>query len=251
MASAQGPARVLHSPMTLRTVGSAAPGLFFDVEAVGGDVLVSGIETATEERGPVEFAVYACDGSWLDTGFQKMQTRSAWTCVMYPKALRLHSNEVELLDDGNIRLQVGGFSPLPLDDTITVQQGQRRGIYIHGREPGAVQFRHPVWDLEWKPGDAVEHGMIARHGEDNPAAIVQYAYSNGIDGHASTCMTSDDDGYIRVYAGTPVWDVTPFSVFDPIEEQDAPDDHDAAAFCGRIIYHALPKSINDDGRRSF
>ena len=42
--------------MTMNTIGTAAPGLFFDVEAVASDILISGLDIATEETAPVEFA---------------------------------------------------------------------------------------------------------------------------------------------------------------------------------------------------
>jgi hypothetical protein len=55
MSSFGGP-QILHSPMTFETCLSAAPGLFFDIEATAADVIVSAIEIATEELEPVEFA---------------------------------------------------------------------------------------------------------------------------------------------------------------------------------------------------
>jgi hypothetical protein len=56
VAAGGGAARQLHCPMTMNTIGTAAPGLFFDVEAVASDILISGLDIATEETAPVEFA---------------------------------------------------------------------------------------------------------------------------------------------------------------------------------------------------
>ena len=86
----------LHCPMTMNTVGTAAPGLFFDVEAVASDIVISGIEIATEETKPVEFAVYSCNhGSWLDAEFARIQTPRAWTCVMQPRYLEVECNPID------------------------------------------------------------------------------------------------------------------------------------------------------------
>jgi hypothetical protein len=86
----------LHCPMTMNTIGTAAPGLFFDVEAVASDIVISGIEIATEEMKPVEFAVYSCNyGSWLDAEFARIQTPRAWTCVMQPRYLEVECNPID------------------------------------------------------------------------------------------------------------------------------------------------------------
>lgn len=86
----------LHCPMTMNTIGTAAPGLFFDVEAVASDIVISGIEIATEETKPVEFAVYSCNnGSWLDAEFARIQTPRAWTCVMQPRYLEVECNPID------------------------------------------------------------------------------------------------------------------------------------------------------------
>ena len=219
--------------MTEGTVGSAAPGLFFDIEATACDIVVSGIEIATEETDPVEFAVYVCERSWLDDTFATIQDAKAWRCVMLPKVLRLENNPLELLDDGNVRLTWGKYSPLPLDETIPISKGRRMGFYIHGRDAGAVVFRHPVWDLAWGFEEAeLHHGMIPEE-EMDECSVVNYRYEKG----HSRCVLTDEDDCIRVYAGTNIWDTQPFSMLNPLTERDEPDEHTAAAFCGVITYH--------------
>ena len=35
-----------------------------------------------------------------------------------PKFLELEQNDIDLLEDGNVRLTFGKYSPLPLDETV-------------------------------------------------------------------------------------------------------------------------------------
>ena len=77
----------VHSPMTINTVGTAAPGVIFDAEAAECDILISSIQISTEEQEAVEYTVYVCEGSWLDQDFAKIQDPKAWTCAMKPKLL--------------------------------------------------------------------------------------------------------------------------------------------------------------------
>jgi hypothetical protein len=42
----------------------------------------------------------------------------------------VESNPLELLEDGNVQLNFGKCSPLPLDHKIEIKKGQRRGMYI-------------------------------------------------------------------------------------------------------------------------
>ena len=186
----------------------------------------------------MEVAVYICEHSWLDDKFSTIQDPKAWRCIMLPKVLKIEGNPLELLDDGNVRPGWGKYSALPLDDMIQIRKGQRLGFYIHGRAAGAVVYRHPVWDLGWGFEDAVlHHSMVPQEDDEDSSEITHYTYAKG----HSRCVPTDDDGCIRLYSGTTVWDFRPFSMMNPLTGRDEPDHHDAAAFCGMVTYHRLER----------
>jgi hypothetical protein len=84
----------------------------------------------------------------------------------------------------SIDLPNGTFSPLPFDVNklencmgyIRVPRGTRCALYVHGRAPGAVVYRHPVRDMDWDFEETFDRYGLNPIIEPRTGETVQYRY---------------------------------------------------------------------------
>lgn len=194
-----------------------------------------------DDKGPGMYEVLVCEkGSWMDAGFQRSRNRSEWRSLMRPRRLQLTDNPLIIYEDGDIELSHGNYSALPFDEHesgalggVLLRKGERKSLYVHGRLPGAVVFRHPIWHLEWDFDEADENGYDAVWTKD-VQRVLQWHY----DWERSQHVQTENDGRLAVYAGTSFWDSDPFSTFCPISEEDD-EERSVAGFVGNISYTLL------------
>jgi hypothetical protein len=102
--------------------------------------------------------------------------------------LALHTVALLTLDPPAFSLSIdlpnGTFSPLPFDVNkaencmgyIRIPRGTRCALYVHGRAPGAVVYRHPVRDMNWDFEETFHRYGLDPVIEPRTGEAVQYRY---------------------------------------------------------------------------
>eukprot|EP00960_Hanusia_phi_P076803 768612-Hanusia_phi.AAC.4 len=217
------------------TMFHSACGVFFDIEANQQDVLVSGLKiTCDMEEEHVEYTIYSRNASWFDANFSARQDPSLWDVVMKTKVCHVNENAIKILDDGNLELTSGNFTLLSFDKEVKITKGTKASFYVHGTSQWAVLYRHPITDLHWTMEEICSRYELAPLIDPKHKELTQFMYRS-----YSSCVPTDADDCITVYAGTMNFEVDHFSIWCSILKRDDLEIITVAVFCGVVCYHKI------------
>ena len=182
----------------------------------------------------MEYTIYSRNGSWFDPHFAARQNASLWDVVMETKICDVRENPVLILEDGNLELTSGNFTLLPFDTDVKILKGTKASFYVHGTARGAVLFGHPITDFQWRAEDVSLDYCLQPFIEPKNRELVQFLYRP-----QSTCVPTETDDFITVYAGTMNFELDHFSTFNSILQRNDVQFTTVAIFCGVVCYHKI------------